>query len=228
MKLNSRYFSRNLPMKRAFRKSVIFTALATIGCIPGGGSNPSSAVPEAETLSGYAGRAVLVLPLQQVSEDPSVTSSRSAAAAAFREAMDYEIRFAFGDSPPSRWVFAPAIIASSRRNIGVSADPTRLAVEGLGERLPEPEESVSETLRTQIRQLVALTDARYVLLPVYVKSYLPRQDGPRRATMRVVLVDARLAQIRWAEDISTEPAPVLNRAVAASLASRLAVMAGPR
>lgn len=211
-------------MKRAFFASLCLALSFASGCASSGGPSASSA----ETLTGYAGRAVLVLPVQQVSEIPGVTSSRSAAAIAFRETMDYEIRFAFGDSPPPRWTFAPAIIQSSKRNIGVSADPLNLSIESLTERLPEPEESISETLRTQIRQIVALTDARYVLLPVSVRTMNFGQTGTRRATMRVVLIDARLAQVRWAEDISTEPAPILNRSVAAALASRLAVMAGYR
>ncbi len=214
-------------MKKAFIGISALALVWTASCASGG-ANSQDPADKASTLAGYTDRAVLVLPLQQVFEQPGVISSRSDMAAAFREATDYEIRFAFGDSPPARWIFAPAIIASSRRNIGMSADPLKLAVEGLGERLPEPDDMISETLRTQVRQLIALTNARYVLLPVSVRSLEQRQNGVRRATMRVVLIDARLAQIRWAEDISIEPAPVLNRAVAAALSSRLAVMAGLR
>lgn len=214
-------------MKKAFISIAVLALVWTASCATGG-ANPSDPADKASTLAGYIDRAVLVLPLQQVFEQPGITGSRSALAMAFREATDYEIQFAFGDSPPARWIFAPAIIASSKRNIGMSADPLKLAVEGLGERLPEPEEAISETLRTQVRQLIALTTARYVLLPVSVRSFEQRQSGTRRATMRVVLIDARLAQIRWAEDISFEPAPALNRAVAAALSSRLAVMAGLR
>lgn len=226
MKLKSGYFSRNLPMKKAFRAVPFLSLILGAACASGGGSNPDP-LSEAATLAGYAGRAVLVLPVQQVSENPGVSSSRSDQALAFREMMDYEIRFAFGETPPARWVFAPSIIASSRRNIGVSADPLKLAVEGLTEKLPEPEDPISETLRTQVRQIVALTDARYVLLPAYVRVF-ERPNGTRRATMRVVLIDARLAQVRWAEDVSTEPATALNRSAAAALAGRLAVMAGVR
>ncbi len=226
MKLSSGYFSRNLPMKKAFKSTLVLASLFSAACASGGPAAGGGS-DESETLAEFAGRAVLVLPLQQVSEAPGTTSSNSELAVAFRQTMDYEIRFAFGDAPPSRWVFAPAIVASAKRNIGVSADPSKLAVEGLTEKLPEPGESVSETLRTQIRQLIALTDARYVLLPASVRFHEPRPNGTRRATMRIVLIDARLAQIRWAEDISTEPAS-LNRAAAAALASRLAVMAGFR
>lgn len=225
MKLKSGYFSRNLPMKRAFSVSL---AILVGACASGGGSGSSDPQTGTAALSTYSGRAVLVLPLQQVSETQGLSVSRSPEAAAFREGMDYEIRFAFGESPPSRWVFAPAISESSRRNIGVSADPLKLSVDALTERLPEPEDAVSETLRTQIRQIVALTDARYVLLPVSVRVVSSAQNGMRRATMRIVLIDARLAQVRWAEDISTEPVAGLNRSVAAALASRLAVMAGMR
>lgn len=226
MKLKSGYFSRNLPMKRAISGSLFFGLVLSACATGGSGSNQRT--DDSESLLGYAGRAVLVLPLQKVSENASVVSSRSDVAVAFREAMDYEIRFAFGDSPPPRWTFAPAIIESSRRNIGVSADPLKLSVESLTEKLPEPDDAISETLRTQIRQIVALTDARYVVLPVSVRTSVFGPNGTHRATMRVVLIDARLAHVRWAEDISTEPAPVLNRSVAAALATRLAVMAGVR
>ncbi len=211
-------------MKKALSITVAFAALFSAACA-GSALNPSSP-HEVEPLSAFAGRAVVVLPLQQVSEGPSVSSSHTDLATAFRQTVDYEIRFAFGEVPPSRWIFAPAIVASAKRNAGMTADPTKLAVEGLTEKLPEPGESISETLRTQVRQLIALTDARYVLLPASVRFYEQRQSGTRRATMRVVLIDARLAQVRWAEDLSTEPAPALNRAAAAALASRLAVMAG--
>lgn len=215
-------------MKRAFGVSSIIGLLLVSACASGRGSSSGDPGSDMAALSGYAGRAVLVLPLQQVSETAGVTVSRSAGALAFREAMDYEIRFAFGDSPPARWVFAPAIIQSSKRNIGVSANPLELSVEALTEKLPEPEDAVSETLRTQIRQLLALTDARYVLLPVNVRIVNSSVNGMRRATMRVVLIDGRLARVRWAEDISAEPVTALSRSVAAALASRLAVMAGVR
>lgn len=214
------------PMKKALSHTVALATLFSAACA-GSALSPTGR-DEAEPLSAFTGRAVAVLPLQMVSEQPSVSSSRSDLAAAFREAVDYEIRFAFGESPPSRWIFAPAIVASSRRNIGVTADPTKLSVDGLTEKLPEPGENISESLRTQVRQVIALTDARYVLIPVSVRFYEQQQNGTRRATMRVVLVDARLAEVRWAEDLTTEPAPELNRAAAAALANRLAVMAGLR
>ncbi len=213
-------------MKKALSFSVALAALFNAACA-GSALNPA-ARDEAEPLSAFTARAVAVLPLQAVSEVPSVSNSRSELATAFRQTIDYEIRFAFGESPPSRWIFAPAIVESSRRNIGMSADPAKLAIEGLDEKLPEPGESISESLRTQVRQVIALTDARYVLLPVSVRFYEQRQSGVRRATMRVVLIDARLAQVRWAEDLTAEPATQLNRAAAAALASRLAVMAGVR
>jgi hypothetical protein len=212
-------------MKNALRMALALASASVMACASAAGVMGGE---QAEPLSAFAGRAVLVLPLQQVSENPGVSASRSEFAAAFRQTVDYEIRFAFGENPPARWVFAPTIIASSKRNVGVTADPTQLAVEGMNEKLPEPGEAVSEALRTQIRQLIALTDARYVLLPSSVRFYEPHPNGTRRATLRVVLIDARLAQVRWAEDISTEPATELNRATAAALASRLAVMAGMR
>lgn len=212
-------------MKRAFRIFPVLGLAGVAGCASGGA--PADPRDDSVNLAGYADRAVLVLPMQRVSDIPNLASSQSPAALAFREAMDYELRFAFGDEPPRRWVWAPAIITIARRNAGVTADPMRLSIEGLTGKLPEPEEPISESLRTQVRQLIALTDARYVLIPVSVRSF-ERPNGMRRATMRVVLVDGRLATVRWAEDISIEPAPAFNRTVAAGLASRLAVMAGLR
>jgi hypothetical protein len=225
--LKSGYFSRNLPMKRLFTALSVLASVGALGCAsagPGAGGGQA----DQENLTAFAQRAVQVLPLQEVFEQPGGAISHSASALAFRENVDNDIRFSFGEAPPPRWSFAQAIIASSQRNLGVSADPLKLSVEGLSEKLPEPEDAVSETLRTQIRQIVALTDARYILLPVFVRTTEGRQAGVRRATMRVVLIDARLARVRWAEDISTDFSGPLGRSVSATLAGRLAQMAGAR
>lgn len=228
MKLKSRYFSRNLPMRKAFLSAAAFALLWLPGCASRGAPVSEQALADVSPLAGYTQRAVLVLPLQQLSEQAGRTNSLSAAATEFKDAMNYEIEFAFGESAPTRWVFAPRIIESSRRNFGVSADPRQIAVDQFIDKLPKPDEPLGETLRSQIRQIVALTDARFALLPVIVRFSEPEISGMRRATMRVVLVDARLAQVRWASDIVTEPLSSMGRAAAASLAGRLAVMAGLR
>lgn len=178
-------------------------------------------------LAAYTQRPVLVLPLQQMIEGAGRSMASSRGPSASKDAFNYELRFAFGEAAPPRWIFAPQIIASSGRNIGLSADPTNLAVESLADRLPEIEVSISESLRTQIRQIVALTDARYVLLPVWLRHLPPESSGMLRATLRVVLIDARLAQVRWAGDISSGPSQSRSRA-SASVASNLAQLAGVR
>jgi hypothetical protein len=61
-----------------------------------------------------------------------------------------------------------------------------------------------EPLGTQIRQLVALQDGRYVLIPIEVD--VDNRPGRASGTMKVVLVDSRTARVVWVDSIEA-PAP---------------------
>jgi hypothetical protein len=79
-----------------------------------------------------------------------------------------------------------------------------------------------------MRSLVALTDARFALIPVELRfeAVPPSASvdvGSRRAILRLVLVDARLAEIQWTGDVAVDVhAPPTSAVIAGDLARRLA------
>ena len=95
----------------------------------------------------------------------------------------------------------------------------------------------SAFLRMRLRNLVALTSARYVLIPLEV--HLDTKDNVRTGAMRVLLVDSRTARVTWADDIDAPPdrdplvvsdafTPYGFRCLAKVLAAKLADMVVPQ
>ena len=90
-----------------------------------------------------------------------------------------------------------------------------------------------EPLASEIRGLVALTSARYVVVPLEV--HVDVRGNERRGSARMLLIDARTARVSWAEDIeattlrdaqavSEAMTPYGFRVLARDLASKFADM----
>ena len=117
--------------------------------------------------------------------------------------LDEEIADAFRKrGVKNNWTFASDIVASADRNAGLAGgDPRNLpaaAIRGVkaGDTpLPEP-------LAGQIRGLVALTNARYTLLPIEV--HLDLRNSERKGSVRLLLIDARTSRVAWSDDVVAE------------------------
>jgi hypothetical protein len=89
----------------------------------------------------------------------------------------------------------------------------------LGQRVGEP-------LATQLRNLVALHDGRLILLPVEVR-FVPddpattSQPPAGRAVLRLVLVDARTAEVKWIGEVTSDAATGPSKSVEATLGLRV-------
>jgi hypothetical protein len=138
-------------------------------------------------------------------------------------ALDTAIVNALADRGATKgWIFPDALAASFRRNSSYGADPYTLAMEPLrssslarAQRLPEP-------LASQVRTIVALhEDARYLLAPVELRfERVGTTMG--RASLRLVLLDARASDVRWLGDVKTDSVPAYSRNLLAIVASRVA------
>jgi hypothetical protein len=84
-----------------------------------------------------------------------------------------------------------------------------------------PETTVRDPLASQVRGLVGLKGQRYALLPVELRL-ANRGAGMGVATLRVVMIDSRMAQIKWAGEISSDPMKTLSPALTASVATHFA------
>jgi hypothetical protein len=205
----------------------LLAAAASTACGP---SDPPETAPQpsvraARPLAGLAAQRVVVAPALALREgDLAGWASRIPRLREFLRVLDDEIGAALADRGLGQaWVFPDQLWRGHSRNPSAGVDPYRLATNPLrGSRLA-PGDRVPEPLASQLRTLVAIHDGRLVLLPVEVFFDIDRTGGTGRTALRLALVDARTAEIRWsgevkAEQRGTEP----DRAQLTDVATRLA------
>ena len=137
--------------------------------------------------------------------------------------LDEEIATTLGDRGlKSQWMYPADLVRAQRTNPTYAVDPYTLGVNVLrapklasGDRLGDP-------LATQLRTMIALqSDARAVLVPVEVK-FEKAGTNLGVATLRVVLLDGRLGDVRWVGTVRSDTSSTLSRAVLTSLAAHFA------
>jgi hypothetical protein len=181
--------------------------------------------PAGQPLASLAGERVVVVPAQRLRADTLADAAPAGANSAFLHALDSLVGAQLAERGVA-WPTPADVERAARRNPTYSPDPHRLAVNALlAGRRPPQDGAVADPLASQLRTIVALSDARYVVVPSEVRVERDAA-GAARAVLRLVLVDARAAQLRWAGDVASEPAaaaaPVLSPAAAATLAARFA------
>ncbi len=199
------------------------------GCASSGTGKPTTAEAIAAAqhpLERLAGQAILVLPTQYLSFGDSLGWSASITRRAeYLAGLDDEIGFALGERGLSRkWTFANEISRAARANSTLIADPHALSAESLRGKIGL-EETLAEPLGSQIRSLLALENGRFVLLPVEVKT--ESANGTGVAVLKLMLIDARLAKVKWIGEVRSERLRYFSPALAASIASRLADLIAP-
>jgi hypothetical protein len=187
-----------------------------------GAGTGTGSVPQGTPLGFLVGRPLLILPIQRnvAYPDPS-WMSRMGEGYQFLPTVDQAIESALSTRGLGNgWTFSSVISASARRNTGLVPDPHAVAVGNLVRLTKAGDDPVSEPLATQIRQLVALREGRYSLIP----AALVFENAPTtmRAKLILYLIDSRTARITWSGEVRSDPAPVFSAAMANSLAEHVA------
>ena len=197
-----------------------------IGC---GGPKPAvdaGATPQAPArppLAALATQAVALLPAQYLRAGDSASAggglgpSRQVLAS-LDSAIVAELT---ARGTARQWVMPDALTRSAKRNPAFTSDPHALSAELLRAGVRRSNPRLGEPLASQMRSLVALTEARYGLIPVELR-FEPMPAGGTRAILRLVLVDARLAESRWTGDVSAEVPSPNTAAIVGGLARRVA------
>ncbi len=212
-----------MPRTLAVVAFALFTACGGVRrAEQGGASTPSPAAPS-RPLAGLAGDRVLLAPLFSVREGDALGwAAQIPRQADFRRTLAEEIAFALRDrGAASAWVMPEELARYFQRNPSTSPDPDALAAAPLRATLLQPGTRLTEPLASQLRTLVALHDARLVLLPVEL-SFEPAGGGTGRASLRLVLADARASEVRWIGQVASDSLLTFSRALPASLAIHLA------
>jgi hypothetical protein len=176
---------------------------------------PTAPLPTA----GLAGGRVPILPLTLVAAEDSL--GWNAALADRRGTLDRADSI-LGSllqarAPEVTWVLPDELRREARRSPTLATDPDQMGTAILrGEKV----RSVPDPLRSELRAMVALADARYALAPAALVYRRARDGAPGAGTaeLNVVLVDARTGQVGWrtvARGDGPDPWTALTRAVKA-------------
>ena len=204
---------------RAFFQAV-FVALC-VGCAskpPETGASPTVMRP----LERMAGQQLIVLPVQYLaSTDTLGWQQQIPNRAAFLAALDDQIEAVMAARGLGKaWVFGREVERASKLNSILMTDARSLSAEWLRGRVL-PETTVRDPLAQQVRGLVGLKGSRYALLPVELRLE-NRPGGTGVAILRVVMIDSRMAQIRWVGEVESDPMRTFSPALSANVATHFA------
>ncbi|HEU4699819.1 MAG TPA: hypothetical protein VFS40_11610 [Gemmatimonadales bacterium] len=228
------------PLSRALAVAALAVAL---GCAPARteAQSASAAAPERDAraadathllnVAALSGQQVPVVPVGMVSTDPALLAASpadSAAKAALAPWRDRRAAQLLADSlvgdaleeraPEVQWILPPRLRRVAKRAPGIVADPDRMGQAAL--RSPGLK-TVPDPLASSLRNLVALTGGRLVLVPAAV-AFAPDSAAGVRATLALALADARSTNVLWRSQASgagATPAEALRAALAAVLPS---------
>jgi len=177
-------------------------------------------------LAGLAGQHIVVLPVHYIRPDTIGVAARIDDPRGYLATLDSAIERSLGERGfRTSWTYPPALARSAKRNAGYVADPYSLAAERLRAGVRMTDTRLAEPLASQVRGIVAVTDARYALFPVELRfERVP--DGKIRPVLRVALLDARGSSVRWVGDVrgaaGTSVTPATLESVAFALADLVA------
>jgi hypothetical protein len=184
----------------------------------------------ARPLAPLAGTArIVVLPARYLRAGDDLGWSRQVGdSAAYLSALDDEIAFALRERGlGAGWAWPEEVRRSARRSAGAVPDPGAFQATPLVRLEAGKPLALPDPIRSQLRALAALHEARYLLYPVELRFERAGGGGAGRAVLRVALIDARTAEVSWAGDVAGEAAATVTPALAASVASRLADLIAP-
>ena len=185
------------------RSSSVFAAIVSAALLYGCASTPSAKqeqTPAPTLLSGMAGRQLLVLPAQYLATaNPGGGWDIAQTGPQLLPILDEEIADVFRKRGiRSNWTFGADITEMARRNGGLAGNPRQLSVQAV-RRVKAGDTPLPEPLASEIRGLVALTSARYAVIPLEI--HVEVRGVERRGSARMLLIDARTARVVWTEDI---------------------------
>jgi hypothetical protein len=181
---------------------------------------PSPFLNRPMVAAALAGQKVAVLPLTLAVPDAALSSDTllGVRTKVLPWADSLILNALTNRAPEVEWVGPEALRKVARRSIGFATDPDRMGHAILRDPLFKV---VPDPLRSQIRTLVALIDARYALVPASA-VFLKEVDGSVKVEICFVLVDARTGTPGW-RSIATGSGPNATQAYHAALAAVLPV-----
>ena len=205
---------------RAMRARVLLLAVA-LGC---GGSKPevSTSSPEVHPLAGLAGQNIVIAPVQALRIPAEIGWPANPPSRPTLAKLDSVFADTLRDRVGNRgWVYTDALVRSAANNPQYATDPRALSVNSLRAPTLKIDDRLLEPLASQLRTMIALHEARLVLVPTDLTI---ERAGPGlgRPVVRLVLVDPRTSVVRWIGRIAGPDSPAFTPEISFGLATRLA------
>jgi len=196
---------------------LVALSLACASKPPETGNQPVALRP----LERLAGQEIVVLPVQYLSWTDSLGWGQQVRdRAGFLATMDDQIEAALtARGLGQTWTFGREIARASKINSIIMRDAHSLSAEWLRGRVLD-ETTVRDPLASQVRGLVGLKGQRYAVLPIELR--FENRAGMGVATLRVVMIDSRMALIKWVGEVSSDPMKTVSPALTASVATHFA------
>ena len=198
--------------------------ILVLGCrggTPSPATTPDQDLPR--PLAGFATQRLIVAPASHVRADSLGWVQQAGGARGMARRLDSALAIHFeARGLAQRWILPAELVRTFERSRSYATDPYQLSVEPL--RVPSfrTGEKYGEPLSSQLRTMIALQeDARYVLMPIELRFDRVTGAAGERGSLRLALLDPRLAEARWVADVRSEAAPDA-RAALEMIASRVA------
>jgi len=188
-----------------------------------GAQTQTAPPPVSRPLAWLAGQRIVLTPVYRIREgDAMGWTAQIPRSREFLRALDTAIAGELAQRGlEKQWVYPADLARSMRASPTYTVDPNALAVEPLRNPGLAQGGKIGDPLATQLRTIIAMHDSRMVLLPVELR-FDRDKSGQGIAVLRAVLVDARIGDIRWVGEASSDPSPTFSRALLASVASHFA------
>jgi hypothetical protein len=202
------------------RLAVLTLFSLAVAC--GGGPPKPAPEPAEHSLANLAAQHIVLLPTYAVRVAPGLSWGSLGPPAELKKLLDADLASAFDERGLNKtWVLPAELERAYRRNPTYASDPFNLAEEQLRSPLLKLETRLTEPFASQVSVLIRLHDeVRYVLAPVELRLEPAGAGG--RGVLRVVLVDARLSNITWIGEFTSDTLQAYGPAVTAGIASKLA------
>ena len=207
---------------RTLPRLVCSLSLALAGC----GGKPQAATPPepaARPLAALAAQHVIVAPAFRLRETDALGwTAQIPRSREYLKSFDDELAFALAERGlKAQWVYPADLLKSMRGNPTYAIDPYTLAADPLRGVDVSAGSKISDPLATQLRTLVALQDARAVMLPVELR-FEKDKTGQGIAILKLAVLDGRLGEVRYMTEVKSDPSPTFSRGLLASIANKVA------
>jgi hypothetical protein len=213
---------RAIPWNRSTGACLVVAAVTMATACHHAAPEASATNPAVQRLGAIAGQPLLITPVQTIKIAPELGWTTLPKTADILAAVDRALTDTLRERVRNQeWVYAEALVASSKNNPTYAADPHSLSIQMLKAPKLQVAQRLTEPLATQLRTMIALHEGRLVLIPIELR-FDRTPSGAARPVLHLVMVDPRLSDVRWIGDVVGADVPTFSNAFTASLAANLA------